>query len=179
MEQSEREEGAQGAYAFSTLHNRNRAELITFGAHLLGDRAAAEDIVQEAFLKLSSDLDRVRAPEQWLRTLVYRRCLNEIRRRKRQEAVHTRFARDPTRKTAVDVTAEQDRELAAALSGLSPNQRGAVLLCWGEGRSSGEAAAILGCSPATIRVHLHRARRALSKELQHLDPSREAPGKSR
>jgi DNA-directed RNA polymerase specialized sigma24 family protein len=40
-----------------------------------------------------------------------------------------------------------------------------VVLCWGDGLSPGEASEAIGCSSATVRVHLHRARRTLAAAL--------------
>ena len=68
-----------------------------------------------------------------------------------------------------DVVDPVDASLAAAVTRLSPNQRAAVVLCWGDGLSAAEAADAIGCSAATVRVHLHRARRSLAAAL---DPTR-------
>jgi DNA-directed RNA polymerase specialized sigma24 family protein len=50
------------------------------------------------------------------------------------------------------------------------SQKVAALLCWGDGLSVSEAAAVLGCAASTVRVHLFRARRTLQPMLREATP---------
>ena len=62
--------------------------------------------------------------------------------------------------------AAQDIMLERALAALSPKQRAVVHLFYYEGYSTTEIAGIIGDAPATVRSHLHRARKALRIELE-------------
>ena len=61
---------------------------------------------------------------------------------------------------------EVDEELVAAIRNLSPQQRSVVVLFYYEDRPMEQIAEILGCTPATGWVHLHKARKRLGSLLQ-------------
>ncbi|HEY4377101.1 MAG TPA: sigma-70 family RNA polymerase sigma factor, partial [Acidimicrobiales bacterium] len=127
-----------------------------------------EDIAQDAFMRLAAQTGHIEAPDKWLRTVAYRSAIDELRRRDRERRAHHRSARMADR-APVDVpdplVAEEYRTLGEAMAQLPFMQRAAALLCWGDEVSTAEAAEILGCSVKTIRVHLHRARKALQAHL--------------
>lgn len=149
----------------AAAYREHHAALVARAAHVLGGTLGAEDCVQEAFVRLAAELDAVREPGAWLRTAVVRRALNEVRRREREAAARRRGA-EPDATGPVDLVAPTDARLARALAALPANQRAAAVLCWGDGLRPAEAAAAIGCAPATVRVHLHRARRALATALR-------------
>jgi len=60
-------------------------------------------------------------------------------------------------------------DLVRALRTLSPNQRAAAVLCLYADLPAREVARILGCSQATVRVHLSQARRRLRAQLEDTD----------
>lgn len=148
------------------LYRAHWGRTVAVASHLLGDRSAAEDIVQEAFVRLADELDTVDDPGPWLRTVTYRRALNELRRRDRERAAISRHAATVTDSYPAELVDPIDARLAAALGQLRGNQRAAVLLCWVDEVSTAEAAGTIGCSAATVRVHLHRARKALGHALE-------------
>lgn len=152
------------------LYRAHRVRAVAVAAHLLGDRTAAEDVVQEAFIQLAARQDEVEDPGAWVRTVTYRRALNELRRRERERAAVSRHTRLTEWGYPNDVVDPMDARLAAALGQLSANQRAAVLLCWVDELSVHEAAQTIGCATATVRVHLHRARKALSRILREEQP---------
>lgn len=148
------------------LYRLHRRRVVAVAAHLLGERAGAEDIAQEAFIQLAAHLDEVKEPGAWLRTVTYRRALNELRRRERERNAFKRHSNGQTQTFPADLIDPADVRLADALGRLSGNQRAASLLCWVDELSASEAAQIIGCTAATVRVHLHRARKALARDLE-------------
>jgi RNA polymerase sigma-70 factor, ECF subfamily len=125
-----------------------------------GDRHEAEEIVQDAF---------VRACERWEMVLraqnragyVYRMALNgyrsKLRRLARAARKTLRPQEDPDHFAAVD-----DRDaLGRALAVLSTGQREALVLVEWLGMTDDEVGALLGVSPITVRVRIHRARAIL------------------
>lgn len=164
--------------------------LVGFASAVTGDQQLGEDLAQIAFTELITTACEVRDTGAWLRTVVLRRAKNHWRSLGRERDALRRLA--STREhSSVDVTdriGPRDSDngisasnlasgnlasgnlassnLAAAIERLSPRQRAAVLLVYGEDRSNEEAARILHCAPATLRVHLHRARNRLRRVLQ-------------
>ncbi len=132
---------------------------------LLAWHAAAEDVVQEAFLKAAGKLPTLRDPAKaraWLGQVVLNRC----RSWRRREAVRRRLlpwrAREvapPERQAAADETARSVRQAVAALPA---KEREAVVLRYFEGLPLAEVAAALGERQNTVEVRLHRARGKLA-----------------
>jgi RNA polymerase sigma-70 factor (sigma-E family) len=129
-------------------------------AYLLVDSGAvAEELVQEAFIRLHRRWERVDSPGAYLRTTVVNLCRNEQRRRSRE-----RRARDRDRRasTAVDLGAD---EMLDAVAKLSPKRRAAVVLRYYEDLPEAEIAEILGVRPGTVKSLLHRGLRELRSSL--------------
>ena len=141
------------------LVRRLRPRLVAQAALILGDRSAAEDVVQEALWQVASRWAEIIDLDRYARRAVHNGALNEVRRRDRERRAmqQSALAAEDQR----DHVDPLDATLAEKFATLSPAQRSCALLCWGEGLSASEAGAIVGCSAATVRVHLHRARRNL------------------
>jgi RNA polymerase sigma-70 factor (ECF subfamily) len=104
----------------------------------------------------------------WLYRIVYRTCLDELRRRKAtaplEDAVEVA---DP--RAGPDAQASTRRDVDAAMAQLSSDMRAAVWLVDGEGLSYDEAAGVLGVPAGTIASRVSRARVQLRRAL---DPTR-------
>ena len=164
--------------ALGRIYELTQHRVRCFARRLLGDDAAAEDLVQDVFVHLPSLLGRYRgdAPfEMFLLGVVSRRARRHLRTAMRRRRLHDRFALcadlPPT-------TPEWDtgrRELAAmlvhALDSLSREQRLAFVLREIEGFSASEAASVAGVPEATIRTRVFHARRKLQAELGRLGVS--------
>jgi RNA polymerase sigma-70 factor, ECF subfamily len=129
------------------------------------DRSEAEDIMQEAFLRLWERWDRVGKLEDPAGYL-YRSAMNLFRSRRRRALMAVRrvvvepFARD-------ELAAVEGRDaVRQALSSLTPRQRAVVVLLHVLGLNSVEAARALGISPSTVRVLAARAKSTLKRELE-------------
>ena len=180
------------AAAFQALYALLAPRLLGYLFGLLRDRAAAEDALQLAFLKLHE----ARAtyvgganPIPWMYTIAHRTALDELRKRKRARVRLTSDGALPAEPaahvTGVPVEAHQDaadrpsatatRGALAAVDGLPENQRQALLLTKVHGRSTVEAAMIAGTTPGAIKQRAHRAyltlRRVLRKDAQDDDPA--------
>jgi RNA polymerase sigma-70 factor (ECF subfamily) len=149
-------EQAGGFEAFFEAHY---ARLFGTLCLVTSDRAEAEDIMQEAFLKLWERWDRVRVhpdPGGYL----YLTAFNLFRSRLRRAA---RAARRAITGFAPDPLAEVDarESLAAGLRALTPRQRAAIVLLDLLDFSSEEAGRALGVRPVTVRVLASQGRAAL------------------
>ncbi|MFG3709372.1 sigma-70 family RNA polymerase sigma factor [Micromonospora sp. NPDC047730] len=145
---------------FGTTYERHFRGMVAFAYLTTGSAAAAEDIVQEAFIDLYRRRAQVREPERWLRRAVASRCTSWVRRRilERRHA----FA-DPTR----PVTApHESASVRAALRRIRPRQRAALFLRYYLDLPEREIAETLGCPAGTVKTLLHRGLAALR---EHLD----------
>src|ERR687896_458571 len=132
------------------------------------DSSEAEDVMQEAFLRLWERWDRVSAMEDPAGYL-YRTAMNLFRSRRRRALVAVRravtepFARD-------ELAAVEGRDVVRrALASLTPRQRAVVVLLHVLGLTSSEAATALGIRPSTVRVLAGRARTTMKRELEEAD----------
>ena len=135
-----------------------------FGALCLiaRDRFEAEDVMQEAFLKVWERWDRVRVMEDPTGYL-YRTALNLYRQRLRRASLALRRAirLAPSRDELAEV--ESRDAVVRALAELTPRQRMGVVLVDLLDHSSEEAARVMGIEAATVRVLVSQGRAALKR----------------
>ncbi|MCP4004830.1 MAG: RNA polymerase sigma factor [bacterium] len=161
---------------FDDLVATQRDPAVRLAWRLLGgDGSAAEDVVQEAFVRAHRGLRRFRG-EAKLSTWFHRILLREVARHRRWQAIRLRVAGAmPDESADPNPAAPSDhglqRRIAAALEKLPRGQREAFVLIHIEGFTVSETAEIAGRAPGTIKSHLHRALRALRKELADLQPT--------
>lgn len=161
--------------AFEELLARHDRELRALAFRLLDDRAAMDDVLQDAYVKAFvalRDFTGRSAFGTWLYRIVYNTALDELRRRSRRRAVRwddvpeiADRAQDPADAASIHV------DLASALEALPPDLRAIVLMVDAAGMDYGEAAEVLGVPPGTVASRLNRARRMLRLSLS-------APGAS-
>ena len=162
------------AAAFHRLYALLAPRILAYLTGLLGDKAAAEDMLQLTFLKVHE----ARAsyvlganPIPWIYTIAHRTCLDEIRKRKRSRVRLSKdgeLAAEPAAHiTGVAADAHPDPAdrpdpsaaagALAALAKLPDNQRQALILTKVHGRSIADAAMITGSTPGAIKQRAHRA----------------------
>jgi RNA polymerase sigma-70 factor (ECF subfamily) len=135
--------------------------LFNFILRLIGDRAAAEDVCQEVFMKVYRAGDKLRQPQvfqSWLYTVARNLSISHLRRRRsesRRPTPQPRLAEGPEEATA---QAELERVVEEAIERIPEPFRSALLLCQTEKLSYEEAARVQGCSLKTFSSRLHRAR---------------------
>jgi RNA polymerase sigma-70 factor (sigma-E family) len=148
---------------------RSRQHALLRSAYLVcGDRALAEDLLQEALIKLALRWERVREdnPDGYLRTILYRDAVSAWRKRHR-EVVLDVVPDAPERVAGLAVDRLPERMvLDEALAALTARQRVIVVLRFYEDRSVLETADILGISDGTVKSQTHVA----LAHLRHLLP---------
>jgi RNA polymerase sigma-70 factor (ECF subfamily) len=127
-----------------------------------GDPEIASDALAEAFARALRHEPDIRNLVGWLWRVSFRLAADELKHRSAKTASSNERTRDYT-------IPEPVPELVAALRALSTNQRLAVVLHDYADRPNREVAETLGCSVATVHVHLSQARRRLRKSLEGLD----------
>jgi RNA polymerase sigma-70 factor (ECF subfamily) len=135
-----------------------------------GDRYEAEDLTQEAFVRVYERWARVRTADNPAGYL-FRVALNQRRSRLRRLRVAARNALRVGQETRADDQAVADDRLSVrgALAALPDGQREAVVLVEWLDMTDAEAGAVLGVSPGAVRTRLHRARAALRETLRGED----------
>jgi RNA polymerase sigma-70 factor (ECF subfamily) len=165
-------DGDRSLAAVGEAYDQHHEQVRTFARRLLGDDAAAEDLVQETFLAMSRAMPGFRgeAPlRAFLIGIAANQARHHVRAATRRRAAHLRSVDEsrPPPSTPEDRTAR--RELADALSraldALPFEQRVAIVLCEVEDRSCAEAASIVGAPEATIRTRIFHGKRKLREEL--------------
>jgi RNA polymerase sigma-70 factor (ECF subfamily) len=154
-------QGESRPTTFEDFFHAEKDRLIRVMRVITGSRTEAEDITQEAFLRVFERWETVATmgnPEGYL----HRVAMNQFRSRYRRAAVGLRraVAIGPPR----DVFAEvDDRDLALRrLGSLSPRQRAALVLTEALGYSGEEAGRLLGIKATTVWALTHQARAALA-----------------
>src|SRR5262249_1421399 len=156
--------------AFETLFARYTPRVLTFLTRMVRDRARAEELTQDVFIRIYNAADRYEAKAKfstYLFGIAHNLALNELARahRKHEQARSDRAelgAVDPAPSPIEKLAAEGTRErLERALAALPERQRAAVLLRSEQGLDYEEIAGSLETTVASVKSLLHRARESL------------------
>ena len=157
--------------AFALILDRYRTPVFDFCWRLLRDRAAADDVAQETFVRAYqhlADFTPGRATlASWLFLIARRQCLDLLRKRARQatdahpapDALTPRTARDEAHRHELAAAIEQ------AVSALPEDQRTTLILAEYEGQSLADIAAATNTSVRAAESRLFRARQFLRQRL--------------
>ncbi|MCG6154825.1 RNA polymerase sigma factor SigJ [Rubinisphaera margarita] len=153
-----------------------QSRLMSIAYRMLGSVVEAEDVVQDAYLKLQST-DGVRSPEGFLVRVTTRLCIDRLRSARRREKYIGPWVPEP-----IETLPQPDRpELSESLSlaflllleRLSPDERAAFLLRTVFDYDYAAIAAMLERNEASVRKLVSRARERLQLEQRRYHPSRE------
>lgn len=134
---------------------------------LTGDRVLAEDLVQEAFVRLVGRLRHLREPTAfwaYLRRTIVNLATSHFRHARVERAYLERITAAPSAVT--NANDELDEAMHRVLLGLPERQRAAIVLRFYEDLSDVQTAAVLGCSAGTVRSLTSRGMRTLREELE-------------
>ena len=156
--------------AFDEIVVRHGAFVLSVASRISPNFRDAEDIAQEAMVKVWKHAGRFNPKRAQLRTWLYQIVVNlciDRRRRKEPESLPDNFdAVDPGAAADEILTStERDAALAAAIRALPASQQAAMILVYEEGVSGAEAGRILGLSAKAIERLLARARTTLRERL--------------
>jgi RNA polymerase sigma-70 factor, ECF subfamily len=156
--------------AFDQIVARYGPVALRVAARMAPDRQAAEDIAQEAMVRIwrrAEEFDARRARfTTWLYRIVVNLCI-DLRRKPRPVALPEDFDPvDPSAGAAEDLEVDERRAaLVRAIDELPSGQRAALMLVYDEGLSGAEAAQVLGVSTKAVERLLARARARLRELL--------------
>ena len=164
------------ARAIAEVYDEHAGAVLGFARRLVGDDAAAEDLVHEVFVTLPAAIRSFQEASS-LRTFLVSIAVNHarhhVRAAARRRSAMARFADESSVSSLNDSgSPEKDamrvdlaRALTHALDELPIEQRVAFVLCEVEERTSREVAEIVGAPEATVRTRLFHAKRKLREEL--------------
>ena len=150
---------ADAEAAVTALYQEHALGLVRLAHVMLGDRAAAEDVVQEAFgglyrrWKQLADTDRAL---QYVRSSVLNGCRSVLRRRRTAEMVTAHQPPVVSAETTA-LASEERREVMRALRRLPDRQREVLVLRFYLDEREAEIARIMGIRPSTVRSTTSRA----------------------
>jgi RNA polymerase sigma-70 factor (sigma-E family) len=154
----------------TALHREHYTSLVRLATFVLGDVGLAEQVVQDAFVKLQlrwgglRQLDRAPA---YLRSAVLNGARSQLRRRgvrDRHDARRTVAPQVTTPEASAVAGAEHDR-IVAALRHLPERQREALALRYFLDLPETQIAAAMGVSPGSVKTHIHRGLATLAQLL--------------
>ena len=155
----------------TALYQAHAVGLIRLAIVMLGDRGAAEDVVQDAFLGLYRNWDRLDDHGNaltYVRSAVLNRCRNALRQRGQRER-HDRQGPGPMASESAEAMAligEEHQQVLAAIRALPGRQREALVLRFYLDLSEEETARAMGVSRGTVKSATSRAVAALGRKLK-------------
>jgi RNA polymerase sigma-70 factor, ECF subfamily len=166
--------------AFDSIVTRYGPLALRLAARIAPDRQSAEDIAQEAMVRIwhrAGDFDARRARfATWLYRIVVNLCIDLCRKPKPVPLPEDFDTADPA--SGAEEALEHDERraaLARAMDGLTAGQRAALALVYDEGLSGAEAAKALGVTTKAVERLLFRARARLRERLLAEGGDAEAP----
>lgn len=162
------------AGAWRALMDIHLAAVTAYAWHMLGDRAEAEDVAQETFIRFMKKAHSWKPGAARLRTWLLRVAINLCRDRLRARRPHTELDAEtgldgePGIVTRLDGGIDRRRTVRRALSELPERQTSAIALVHYLGFSNAEAAASLDISVDALESLLARGRRTLRRKLEPL-----------
>ena len=150
-------------------------KLYRYALRILGNQMAAEDVVQEVFIKVwkkREEVKEIENKEAWAMTVTRNLALDKLRKKKyRHEPVEEHYALKDAGMDPAERVQSNDImiRIKKAINALPDDQRQVVHLRDVEGYKYKEIADITGLTIEKVKVYLHRARIVLRKQLANLE----------
>ena len=152
---------------------RKLPRLLALAGRMLGDASAAEDVAQEAFLRVWKQAPRWRPGaarfDTWLHRVALNLCYDRLRRRREMSYAvpPEQIDEGPAPDRGLEAS-DTGRRVSVALQSLPDRQREAIVLCHYQELGNIEAAAVMGVSVEALESLLGRGRRTLRTALAEL-----------
>lgn len=168
--------------SFTTLLDRNRALVVNYLARMVANRAIAEELAQDVFIRVYRSR-RTYEPtakfSTWLYRITTNVALNHFRDEKRtqnnisldmQDAAQLRREAFDQAPLVEDLLVREVslRQIRRAVGALPPKQRAAVIMHKYEGMDYVQISGVLGCSPSAVKALMFRAYETLRTRLRSL-----------
>lgn len=155
--------------AYRLLSRRHVPAMLGLARRILGNAADAEDVVQEAMLRVWTHAPRwepLAAFRTWLTRIVVNLCLDRKRKAPWVDLEAAGEIADPTPNAGDEVERnERDRLVDLAIAQLPDRQRTAIVLTYGDGMSNAEVAEVMGTTVSAVETLLVRGKQGLRRAL--------------
>jgi RNA polymerase sigma factor (sigma-70 family) len=153
------------AWTIEQLYEREYAEMVRIACFVGGSMAWAEEIVQDAFIKVQERFGELDNPVGYLRSCVVNGCRDRLRRRQRLDRRLPMLAFDASRTLDGEEHPGDRVDLVRALATLPLRSRLVLVLKFYGGWTVPEIAAALDLPPGTVKTTIHRGLGRLRKEI--------------
>lgn len=157
---------------FADFYAAHHRRVVALAWSLVGDRGPAEELAQDAFieaLRSWDDVGRYQRPDAWVCRVVANRAVSRFRRSRTERGALLRMGREREVVTEAPRLPDDHQRFWQEVRALPARQAQCVALHYLEDRSVADIAEVLGCSAATVKVHLHRGRLALAGRLDRTE----------
>jgi RNA polymerase sigma-70 factor (ECF subfamily) len=158
--------------AYQQLARRHLPAMLGLARRILGNAADAEDVAQEAMLRVWTHAPRwqpLAAFRTWLTRVVVNLCLDRKRRAPWVALEAAGEIEDPAPDAGERAeAAERERRLTAAIAELPARQRAAITLTYGEGMSNAQVAEMLDATVSAVETLLVRGKQNLRRALDDM-----------
>lgn len=163
-----------GAESIEELFTALESPLLNYAVRLLGERSLAEDIIQDAFMKLHAQFEQVQQPRRWLYRTVHNLALNQIRNTKKIVPLEAGGGEQKAGGEAADPLPLPDEQIVRmegiglvrlSLETLDARSRELVRLKFNEGLSYKEMSTRTGLAIGHVGYLLHQAIKTIASEL--------------
>ena len=150
------------APSFDDFFAEQFPRLVRVAALILGSTATAEEIVQDAFIRVYRRWDDLQTPAAFARVCVVNGCRDRLRRQARWRVRVPLLIDDPV---GLDPLDDDESDIDDLVRAPPERQRTAIVLRYYEDLTPTEIAEVLGVTPASVKSLLHRALETFREEL--------------
>lgn len=171
-------------FAFVSIYNRYKTSVYAFCVKMLGDRELARDVMQETFLRVYENRDRlvnISSFKAWIFTIARNQCLNQIRKARWQVPLDTERDLVAERsETPISLLEKNERVALVAryLNELSDEYREVIILREYQNMSYDEIAAVTRSTLSAVKSRLFKARRKLAGFIEPLLEIEDVPARA-
>lgn len=156
---------------FRQIVDSYKGPVMALAMNILGNRQDAEDACQETFIQVYRNLghfDPQKSFRNWIFTILYRRCLDQLKKKRRFQNAFNKAKHETPRGTPPEAAgAGRQQSLSKEILGrLRPKERIVLTLWANDGFTAAEISDVLRCSPSTARVYLFNARKKIKSHLE-------------
>ncbi len=183
MTDTEKQMGSNPLIQYSNTPMQNSLEdameqyqsaLLRYATRVLNNEDAAQDVVQEAFIRLHGNLDKITKRgvqlKGWLFRTTHNAAVDYIRKESRRRSLHERQSKQAdlfvTDKAALEDRKEKQALVMRHMNALTPKEREVLVLRLQEGMSYKEIAGVLKRSEGYVGTLIHTATKKMSQSLR-------------
>lgn len=160
--------------AFARLFEQYQAPILNYLHRMVGDRALAEDLTQDTFVKAYNALPGTRpdlAFKAWLYRIATNTAISHLRRRKIVQWIPFLAGHDQASGESIERTVGRRQDILQTLERLPKHYAAVLLLRHYQGLSLAETAAALGITENAAKLRLFRARKAFAELHEAAEPA--------